>query len=137
MTEVGGGGQATKALQRQQQIRDRVHTFGSVTIDELVGLLGVSRMTVHRDLDALASEGVLRRIRGGATAHGSSLLESDFPYRLTAAVPAKEAIGRAAAALVEPGQAVICDESTTTLAAVRQLPSGDGLTVITNCFPTM
>src|SRR5664280_1900007 len=73
---------------------------------------GRCRMTVHRDLDMLEAEGVLRKVRGGATALRSSLFESDFPYRLTASVAAKEAIGRAAARFVEGGQAVVCDEST-------------------------
>ena len=50
-------------------------------------------MTVHRDLDALELVGVLRKVRGGATAARSSLFESDLPYRLTAAVEAKAAIG--------------------------------------------
>ena len=94
------------AVDRQSLIRDRVHSEGSVTVDQLVSVLGVSRMTVHRDLDMLETEGVLRKVRGGATALRSSLFESDFPYRLTASVAAKEAIGRAAARFVEGGQAV-------------------------------
>jgi len=94
-------------------------------------------MTVHRDLDMLEAERVLRRVRGGATALRSSLFESDFPYRLTASVAAKEAIGRAAARFVEGGQAVVCDESTTTMAALRAIDASEAITVITNCFPTM
>ena len=125
------------AVDRQSLIRDRVHTEGSVTVDQLVSLLGVSRMTVHRDLDALETEAVLRKVRGGATALRSSLFESDFPFRLTASVAAKEAIGRAAATFVEGGQAVICDESTTTMAALRAIEASESITVITNCFPMM
>src|SRR5664280_3151983 len=98
---------------------------------------GRCRMTVHRDLDMLEAEGVLRKVRGGATALRSSLFESDFPYRLTASVAAKEAIGRAAARFVEGGQAVVCDESTTTMAALRAIDASEAITVITNCFPTM
>ena len=125
------------AVDRQSLIRDRVHSEGSVTVDQLVSVLGVSRMTVHRDLDMLEAEGVLRKVRGGATALRSSLFESDFPYRLTASVAAKEAIGRAAARFVEGGQAVVCDESTTTMAALRAIDASEAITVITNCFPTM
>jgi DeoR/GlpR family transcriptional regulator of sugar metabolism len=125
------------AVDRQSVIRDRVHSEGSVTVDQLVSVLGVSRMTVHRDLDMLEAEGVLRKVRGGATALRSSLFESDFPYRLTASVAAKEAIGRAAARFVEGGQAVVCDESTTTMDALRAIEASEAITVITNCFPTM
>ena len=125
------------AVDRQSLIRDRVHSEGSVTVDQLVGLLGVSRMTVHRDLDVLEADAVLRKVRGGATALRSSLFESDFPFRLTSAVAAKNAIGRAAAKFVDGGQAVICDESTTTMAALRAIEASESITVITNCFPMM
>jgi len=125
------------AVERQTLIRDRVHSQGSVTVDQLVSVLGVSRMTVHRDLDVLEADAVLRKVRGGATALRSSLFESDFPFRLTSSVAAKEAIGRAAAKFVEGGQAVICDESTTTMAALRAIEASESITVITNCFPMM
>lgn len=125
------------AVDRQSLIRDRVHSEGSVTVDQLVSLLGVSRMTVHRDLDVLEADAVLRKVRGGATALRSSLFESDFPFRLTSAVAAKNAIGRAAAKFVDGGQAVICDESTTTMAALRAIEASESITVITNCFPMM
>lgn len=125
------------AIERQGFIRDQVHQSGSVTVDHLVATLGVSRMTIHRDLDALEQDGVLRKVRGGATATRSSLFESDLPFRLTAAVAAKAAIGREAAGLLERGQAVLCDESTTTMAALRAYDPGETITVITNCFPTM
>ena len=125
------------AADRQSLIRDRVHSEGSVTVDQLVSLLGVSRMTVHRDLDVLEADAVLRKVRGGATALRSSLFESDFPFRLTSSVAAKDAIGRAAATFVDGGQAVICDESTTTMAALRAIEASESITVITNCFPMM
>ena len=125
------------AADRQSLIRDRVHSEGSVTVDQLVSLLGVSRMTVHRDLDVLEADAVLRKVRGGATALRSSLFESDFPFRLTSCVAAKNAIGRAAAKFVDGGQAVICDESTTTMAALRAIEASESITVITNCFPMM
>jgi len=125
------------AADRQSLIRDRVHSEGSVTVDQLVSVLGVSRMTVHRDLDVLEADAVLRKVRGGATALRSSLFESDYPFRLTSSVAAKDAIGRAAAKFVDGGQAVICDESTTTMAALRAIEASESITVITNCFPMM
>ena len=125
------------AADRQSLIRDRVHSEGSVTVDQLVSVLGVSRMTVHRDLDVLEADAVLRKVRGGATALRSSLFESDYPFRLTSCVAAKDAIGRAAAKFVDGGQAVICDESTTTMAALHAIEASESITVITNCFPMM
>ena len=141
MSTVGSEEHRTRltasAADRQSLIRDRVHSEGSVTVDQLVSVLGVSRMTVHRDLDVLEADAVLRKVRGGATALRSILFESDFPFRLTSSVAAKDAIGRAAAKFVEGGQAVICDESTTTMAALRAIEASESITVITNCFPMM
>ena len=141
MSTVGSEEHRTRltasASDRQSLIRDRVHSEGSVTVDQLVSLLGISRMTVHRDLDVLEADAVLRKVRGGATALRSSLFESDFPFRLTSSVAAKDAIGRAAAKFVDGGQAVICDESTTTMAALRAIEASESITVITNCFPMM
>lgn len=122
---------------RRSRIRDLVHEEGSVTVDQLVRALGVSRMTVHRDLDSLESEGVLRKVRGGATALRSSLFESDMPFRMNSAIAAKRAIGRKAAEFVDGGSAVMLDESTTALEALKAFDHALPVTVITNCFPAM
>jgi DeoR/GlpR family transcriptional regulator of sugar metabolism len=116
--------------------RDRVAAAllerGSVTIEGLMAELGVSRMTVHWDLDALEALGLLRKVRGGATAARSTLFESSVEYRRRIATREKEAIAEAALALVAPGQAVMLDESTTMLPLARRLPSVGPLTVISN-----
>src|SRR5581483_5776733 len=81
--------------------------------------------------DELEAQGILRKVRGGATAQPSSLFESDARYRLTLAVREKEAIAQRALTYIEPGQAVLLDDSTTVLALVRLLPQVTPLTVIT------
>ena len=103
-----------------------------VSARELAGEFGISVMTVHRDLDELARQGVLRKSHGGATAQPSSLFESNVRFRLTYATAEKEALARHALHLIEPGQAVLLDDSTTALALSRLLPALAPLTVITN-----
>jgi DNA-binding MarR family transcriptional regulator len=116
--------------------RDRVAAAllerGSVTIEGLMAELGASRMTVHRHLDALEALGLLRKVRGGATAARSTLFESSVEYRRRIATREKEAIAEAALSLVAPGQAVMLDESTTMLPLARRLPSVGPLTVISD-----
>jgi DeoR/GlpR family transcriptional regulator of sugar metabolism len=124
-------------LDRRSYIRELIHREGSVSVDHLVDVLNVSRMTVHRDLDALEAEHVLRKVRGGATASRSSLFESDWPFRSTASAEAKRAIGRRGAELIEGGMAVLVDESTTALTALQHADVAEPLTVITNCYPAM
>ena len=89
-------------------------------------------ITIHRDLDELEQQGVLRKLRGRVTAQPSSLFDSNVRYRLDAARPEKEALARTALELIEPGGSVMLDESTTALMLAKLLPGKVPLTVITN-----
>ncbi|WP_019819080.1 DeoR/GlpR family DNA-binding transcription regulator [Saccharomonospora saliphila] len=130
--EHSGTPEALGPRERQERIRDRVLELGSIRIEDLAREVGVSSMTIHRDLDRLADEGWLRKTRGAATAQQSVLFESNVRYRRTEQRAAKDALARAALAHVERGQAVLLDDSTTALALARLLPGNGPLTVITN-----
>ncbi|MFF8959531.1 DeoR/GlpR family DNA-binding transcription regulator [Streptomyces sp. NPDC014894] len=117
---------------RRRRIAEHVVEHGTATGADLAELTGVSLMTVHRDLDDLERRGVLRRFRGGASALPSTVFESSLDYRLGVNTAAKNAVARAAAALVEPGMSVMLDDSTTVLAMARLLTSLAPLTVVTN-----
>jgi DeoR/GlpR family transcriptional regulator of sugar metabolism len=125
----GGGGRAAR---RRERVAALVVERGSVTIDSLVDELAVSRMTVHRDLDDLEEQGILRKVRGGATAERSTVFESNVGFRLRTAVREKQAVARVAVELVTPGQAIMLDESTTMLPLVDALGQVGPLTVISN-----
>lgn len=118
--------------ERQESIIELVLSVGSARIDDIVDRFDVSRMTIHRDLDALEARGILRKSRGTVTAVASSLFEASTDYRIRQATEAKEAIARCAFDLVEPGQAIVLDDSTTGLHLARLLVHKAPLTVITN-----
>lgn len=122
---------------RRERIAALVLGNEAASARELAARFAVSLMTIHRDLDELERRGVLRKTRGGATAQPSSLFESNVRYRLTSAVREKEALARYALTLIEPGQAVLLDDATTTLALARLLPELAPLTVITNYLATI
>jgi DeoR/GlpR family transcriptional regulator of sugar metabolism len=103
----------------------------SVTVRELTDRFEVSTMTAHRDLDALAERGVLRKVRGGATAQPTALYESSLAFRLSEMREAKEQIARVAARRVEPGSTLILDDSTTGLAMLPHLVQIPELTIVT------
>jgi DeoR/GlpR family transcriptional regulator of sugar metabolism len=121
-------------LARLNWITEKILQNGSVTVEELCEQLEVSRMTIHRDLDELEEQGVLRKVRGGATAQRSSLYESSSRYRMRVANLEKEAIARKAVTLIEPGQAILLDDSTTTVILSRHIVNIAPLTIITNCL---
>lgn len=117
---------------RRDTITELVLEIGSVRIDTLVDELDVSRMTIHRDLDALEARGVLRKSRGFVTAVASSLFEASTDYRLRQQSAEKRAIAKLAFDLIEPGEAIVLDDSTTGLNLAELLPQKEPLTVITN-----
>jgi DeoR/GlpR family transcriptional regulator of sugar metabolism len=117
---------------RRQGIMDLLLAEGSATLDDLSSRFGVSKMTIHRDLDDLEQGGLLRKVRGGASIQSSAQFESDFRYRQTLAAEEKDRIAGAAALLVEPGQTIMVDDGSTAGGLARHLAELRPLTVITN-----
>ena len=121
------------ARQRQAYILDRVREDGGVRVAELVRDLGVSDMTIRRDMELLHERGLIEKVHGGATAlPGSALFEPGFAAKSALQEAEKEAIVDAAVALVEPGTAIGISAGTTTYALARRLVDVVGLTVVTN-----
>jgi len=121
------------AKQRQSMILEHVRRAGGVRVSELTELLGVSDMTVRRDLDVLARDGLIEKVHGGATlASTSSMDEPGFEAKSSRELSEKEAIGRAAAKLVRPGTAIALSAGTTTWALARYVSHVRDLTIVTN-----
>jgi DeoR/GlpR family transcriptional regulator of sugar metabolism len=118
--------------ERQQWIMDLLQQNNSVDLDDLRKFFNVSKMTIHRDLDELYNQGVIRKVRGGATILPSYLYETDIHYRLKRAIREKEAIARHAQSLVEPGQVIFLDDSSTARTLAPLLTIIRPLTIITN-----
>ena len=93
---------------------------------------GLSQATIRSDLDALAVQGHLVRTHGGAIAPDRTDLELSFDVRRRIQSTQKKRIGAAAAAMVEDGEAIVLDASTTALALASQVKGRRELTVITN-----
>ena len=109
------------AAVRQQVILDALAASGRVDIAELRGLLTVSEMTIRRDLGSLESDGVLRRVHGGATSIASGSYEPPYAMRQRQHHAAKRAIAEAIAEEIQDGQTVIVDGGTTGLAVAEML----------------
>jgi DeoR/GlpR family transcriptional regulator of sugar metabolism len=125
----------TLADERRSEIVERLRRDGRVVAAQLVRELGVSRDTVRRDLDELAAAGVLKRVHGGALP--AAVGGAPWAVRRQQAVEAKEAIARATAGLLHPGQVIFLDAGTTALEVARALPPGLEVTLVTNSPPAV
>ena len=103
------------ASQRQAVILAELERLGAVRVSRLVEKLGVSDMTVRRDLDALSQRGLLTKVHGGAMAVSErSIDEPGFEAKQVRAQAEKDSIAHAAAELISPGAAVGISAGTTT-----------------------
>ncbi len=100
---------------RHGTIAQAVRETGRVTVQELADLTGASEMTIRRDLDALAAQGVLERVRGGARTLLLRGEEPPFALRAHEGVEAKRRIAAEVSALIADGETVFLDSGTTCL----------------------
>jgi ribose transport system substrate-binding protein len=121
------------AFERRQRILDLLRDQPGIKVTDLAQRLDVSEGTIRHDLSALETEGVLRRVRGGAVLHQSHRFVSpSFAARARLNADAKEWIARRAADMVKDGDSILMDASTTVFAMVPHLKGLRNLTVVTN-----
>lgn len=124
------------AIGRLEEIRAQVEARGRVRVTDLAEGFGVSEMTIRRDLDVLVEQGLVRRVRGGATALGPQL----FAERFGKQARAKERIARKLLDLVDGARAIAIDASSTLQRLAGALDDVRDLTVVTNgpeCFAAL
>lgn len=119
------------AEERQQQILLTLHERGVVSVAELCEQLGASDMTIRRDLLALESKGLLRRVHGGAVSVRDRSYEPPFLVRSRQQAAEKARIADAALACIQDGDSIALDVGTTTLEIARRLGHFHNLTIVT------
>lgn len=120
------------APERQARILDILTRLQRVEVNALATDLAVSAATVRRDLTELEVAGRLRRTHGGAVPLHLREIDPPFSARAGRQVDEKDRIGRAAAALIEPGETVYIDAGTTAAAVARHLALFRPLRIVTN-----
>jgi DeoR/GlpR family transcriptional regulator of sugar metabolism len=118
--------------ERMQHVLRVLETRDYVQVAELAQTFAVSEVTVRSDLTELARQGLVARIRGGVRALQQGQSEVGFDLRLRLEVEKKRAIARAAAAMVNEGEAVAVDASTTGYYLALELRAKREIVVVTN-----
>ncbi len=114
---------------------DLLRTQPDLRVPEIARTLGVSEGTVRNDLDALEEEGRLRRVHGGAVINSQDQFQNNsFLRRYEQNVAAKIAIAKEAISLVENGDSILLDASSTGYYFARMLSERQNLRVVTNGF---
>jgi DeoR/GlpR family transcriptional regulator of sugar metabolism len=126
--------------QRRSLILTLVEESGAVRVADLVERLGVSDMTVRRDIERLSADGLLERVHGGALAIGAGPNaptgeEPGFSAKSTLALAQKSAIAAAARKHIAPGSTIGISAGTTTHELARLVRDTPDLTVVTNSVP--
>ena len=123
---------AVNSNPRQIKLLATVRARGTMTVEALAELLGVTLQTVRRDVQRLAEEGLLARFHGGVRVPSSTTENIAYPQRATLHAEGKALIARAVADKVPNNCSLILNIGTTTEAIARALLRHTGLRVITN-----
>ncbi len=120
--------------QRRRLILEELRKRGVVKTSELSQLFSVSPMTIRNDLNALAREGKLVRIHGGAMVKEWVTAEPSYQEKAHLNIEEKRRIAQKAVELIEPGMAIFIGNGSTTMQLVKALPPDMGLRVFTNAL---
>ena len=125
------------APQRRRVIMERLRESGFVSVTSLTQDLGVSDMTVRRDLRKLEQQGSVRVVHGGVSALHGPMHDPAFVSRSRRGAAAKKAIAETALGLVADTDTIAIDAGTTTYALAQALPHSFGGTVVTHSVPVI
>lgn len=126
---------SASAYERHQAILELVQRYESVRVADLAEQLNVSESTVRNDLETLDEQGHLMRVRGGAIAKPEKQIDEPAPYLSQKAqnhAPEKQAIARWSAGMIEDGDIILLDASSTVFHIAPFLQDRRELTVFTN-----
>lgn len=122
---------------RQKLILEMIKVNGEVSSKELAKKLGVSTMTISRDLNELAKRGEINQIYGGATYKEDRIAESPMSIKELVNINEKTIIGKYCNTIIEPGSSVFIETGTTTLAAAKEIYHKKNCTFYTNSLLVM
>lgn len=119
-------------VERRSKIMSLLYDKKSIPVQETAVLFQVTEETIRRDFKVLESQGLLTRTHGGAVLTDDTRTEAPLEIREGVNIPGKDVIGKFAAGLINDGDTIMLDASTSALYVARHIKDKKGLTVITN-----
>lgn len=120
------------AIERKNEILDKLRAEQRVLVSDLAEYYNVTEETIRRDLDKLEKEGYATKTYGGAILGNSTKTDLSYTIRNKTNVDAKNQIAALASRLIEDGDHLMLDDSSTSLYLAKKLKEKKNLTVITN-----
>lgn len=120
------------AIERRREILSKLSLDGKVIVSELAREFNVTEETIRRDLEKLDRDGLASKTYGGAVSKQNSTLDLPYSIRENANVEEKQAIADKIADLINDGERIMVDSSSTSLYVIKKLKEKRNLTIITN-----
>jgi DeoR family transcriptional regulator of aga operon len=127
---------ALSSYERQRELTRLIGRMGRLSVAQICEQFNISEATARRDLDALAEQGHIQRVHGGAIVVRKAAPEEPILRRSHEQEQEKERIGHVTAALVQDGETIFLGSGTTVLQVAQHLVTRD-ITVITNSLPVI
>lgn len=133
-TDASGEKRVTGTSERREQIIQRLRQQGSVQVNDLSALYGVSTVTIRNDLAFLEKQGIAVRAYGGALICDSTTpsVEPSVEDKSALNTAMKRSVAKAAVELIQPGHRVILDSGTTTFEIARLMRKHTDVIAMTN-----
>lgn len=131
MSNIGRSSDAD-VRSRRELVLQRVLELGQIEIRALADELDVSLMTMHRDLDALTTDGLILKERGRAIAPPALLVQTSARFRLRTSQAVKQSLAEAAMSYVRDATTVFVDDSTSCIPVLERLTGREPRAVVTN-----
>lgn len=120
------------AIERKNEILNKLRAEQRVLVAELAVHYSVTEETIRRDLDKLEKEGYATKTYGGAIWGNSTKTDLSYTIRNKTNVEAKNIIGKLVCSLIQDGDHIMLDDSSTSLYIAKHLKEKKNITVITN-----
>ena len=120
------------AIERRREILAKLSASGKVIVSKLAKDFGVTEETIRRDLEKLDKEGLVSKTYGGAVSKSSSTLDLPYNIRESVNVDQKQIIADKVCELINDGERLMVDSSSTALYIIKKIKEKKNLTIITN-----